>query len=217
MWKTELGQVWIVGRHRLMCRDATKDSRPDGTLITDPPYGINRDPGWLDNVDRTRKALSSRDVLRGDDGTLDLTWLQTYPARCVWGFPYISDAGATGWLVWDKQPGVESRGIVTPIEMAATTLRSGFDMIRCMWGGYYRDKDEDSQPHPTQKPVKVMAACITMAKQEPIVDPFLGSGTTMVAAEQLDRVCYGMEIEPKYVAVALQRMKDLGLEPRLEK
>ena len=47
-------------------------------------------------------------------------------------------------------------------------------------------------------------------------DPFLGSGTTMVAAEQLGRLCYGIEIEPKYVAVCLQRMKDMGLEPRLE-
>lgn len=46
-------------------------------------------------------------------------------------------------------------------------------------------------------------------------DPFLGSGTTMVAAEQLGRICYGMEIEPKYVAVALERMAGMGLEPRL--
>ena len=48
-----------------------------------------------------------------------------------------------------------------------------------------------------------------------VYDPFLGSGTTMVAAEQLGRVCYGMEISPKYVAVILQRMKDMGLEPKL--
>lgn len=47
------------------------------------------------------------------------------------------------------------------------------------------------------------------------IDPFLGSGTTMVAAEQLGRICYGMEIEPKYVAVALERMEGMGLEPRL--
>ena len=48
-----------------------------------------------------------------------------------------------------------------------------------------------------------------------VYDPFLGSGTTMVAAEQLGRICYGLEIEPKYVAVILQRMNDLGLTPRL--
>jgi len=47
-----------------------------------------------------------------------------------------------------------------------------------------------------------------------VYDPFLGSGTTMVAAEQLGRLCYGMEISPPYVAVALQRLADMGLEPR---
>ena len=48
-----------------------------------------------------------------------------------------------------------------------------------------------------------------------IVDPFIGSGTTMVAAQQLNRVCYGMEIEPKYCAVTLERMSEMGLEPEL--
>jgi len=48
-----------------------------------------------------------------------------------------------------------------------------------------------------------------------VYDPFLGSGTTMVAAEQTGRICFGMELEPKYVAIILQRMADMGLEPRL--
>jgi DNA modification methylase len=48
-----------------------------------------------------------------------------------------------------------------------------------------------------------------------IIDPFLGSGTTMIAAEQAGRICYGMELEPKYVAVTLERMSDMGLEPEL--
>ena len=57
--------------------------------------------------------------------------------------------------------------------------------------------------------------CIETWATENVYDPFLGSGTTMVAAEQLGRVCYGMEIEPKYVAVTLERMADMGLLPEL--
>lgn len=68
--------------------------------------------------------------------------------------------------------------------------------------------------HSTQKPLECMARPIRNHEGD-VYDPFLGSGTTMIAAEQLGRLCYGMEIEPKYVAVSLQRVADMGLEPRL--
>ena len=71
--------------------------------------------------------------------------------------------------------------------------------------------------HPTQKPVELPCRAIknSTAKGEAIFDPFLGSGTTLIAAEQLGRVCYGIEIAPKYVAVTLQRATDAGLTPKL--
>lgn len=67
------------------------------------------------------------------------------------------------------------------------------------------------------KPVELVSRAIENSSVQGDVayDPFLGSGTTMVAAEQLGRVCYGMEIEPKYVAVALERLSQMGLTPRL--
>jgi DNA modification methylase len=67
------------------------------------------------------------------------------------------------------------------------------------------------------KPVELIARAINNSSQEGeiIYDPFLGSGTTMVAAEQLRRVCYGMEIAPGYVAVTLERLAQMGLEPKL--
>ena len=68
--------------------------------------------------------------------------------------------------------------------------------------------------HSTQKPLECMARPIRNHEGD-VYDPFLGSGTTMVAAEQLGRLCYGMEIEPKYIAVALERLAGMGLEPRL--
>ena len=69
------------------------------------------------------------------------------------------------------------------------------------------------------KPVELVQQMITNScpVAGSILDPFLGSGTTMVAAEQLGRICYGMEIEPKYVAVTLERMAGMGLEPKAVK
>ena len=79
------------------------------------------------------------------------------------------------------------------------------------------DKPLKSEFHPTMKPVELIARAIKNSSQEGeiIYDPFLGSGTTMVAAEQLRRVCYGMEISPGYVAVTLERLALMGLGPKL--
>ncbi len=79
------------------------------------------------------------------------------------------------------------------------------------------DKPLKSEFHPTMKPVELIARAIRNSSQEGeiIYDPFLGSGTTMVAAEQLRRVCYGMEITPGYAAVTLERLNKMGLEPKL--
>ena len=79
------------------------------------------------------------------------------------------------------------------------------------------DRPSASPEHPTMKPVELMARAITNSSLhgEIVMDSFLGSGTTMVAAEQLGRLCYGMEIEPKYTAVILERLAGMGLAPRL--
>ena len=79
------------------------------------------------------------------------------------------------------------------------------------------NKPLKSEYHPTMKPVELIARAIKNSSQEGeiIYDPFLGSGTTVVAAEQLRRVCYGMEIAPEYVAVTLERLAQMGLEPKL--
>jgi len=78
------------------------------------------------------------------------------------------------------------------------------------------DRPMKSPEHPTMKPVELVARAVQNSSRadEIVYDPFLGSGTTMVAAEQLGRICYGMEIEPKYVAVILERLVGMGLEPR---
>ena len=81
-----------------------------------------------------------------------------------------------------------------------------------VWDIKLIDDDKGDKGHGTQKPVECMARPIRNHEGD-VADPFLGSGTTVVAAEQEGRICYGMELEPKYVAVVLERMTSHGLEP----
>ena len=215
-WGIETGQLWQLGEHRLICGDCTDRAVVERVMggdaadcvFTDPPYGIDYDPRFLAEIaGRHNLRLSSANKVENDDGSLDLSFLFEYKRRFVWGFPYIYDADATGWIVWDKQPGVESRGIVTPIEMASTTMRTGFDMVRVMWGGFYRAAGEDKQPHPTQKPLGVYLPFIERFTKpdEVVFDPFSGSAPVLIACERLGRKCRAIEISPAYVAVALER------------
>ena len=83
--------------------------------------------------------------------------------------------------------------------------------------GYSRKGESGSRLHPTQKAIEVVASVVSdfSGSASILLDPFLGSGTTLVACEQTGRIGYGMEITEKYVSVSLQRMSDMGLEPRL--
>lgn len=219
-WSVERGQLWQLGEHRVICGDCTcTEVGKVDVLMTDPPYGIRYNAGSLDKLAQKHGlSMSSTSLLVGDDEGIDLSWLWNYKRRMVWGFPYVWDPHATGWIVWDKQPGMDRRGIVAPVEIASTTMRKGFDIIRFMWMGYYRAGADSRFPHPTQKPVGVVMPFVDEFTKpaEIVYDPFLGSGTTLIACEKLGRKCRGIEIEPKYVAVTIQRWVDVtGKEPAL--
>lgn len=232
-WKVERGQVWEIpskvatGKvHQMMCGDSTvaedMEKLMDGELVKygihDPPYGIGIDTGWLSalNVKRGKPPNASDDRLSGDDGSLNVSCAFSFDKWLVWGFPYLANTKMTGWLVWDKWPGADS-GLGNPVEMASTNLWDGFRLLRVMWGGYYKAAGESREPHPTQKPIGVIRPIIIDCTKpgDGIADYFLGSGTTLVACEQTGRIGYGMEIEPKYCAVTLERLASMGLEPHL--
>lgn len=93
------------------------------------------------------------------------------------------------------------------------------DLIRVKWAGIFGMETQDTKKrvHPTQKPVELVNWILERysLKNNIVYDAFGGSGSTMVACEQLDRQCRMMELEPEYTAVILQRMADMGLEPEL--
>ena len=225
-WGVKPGQVWQLGAHVLMCGDSTDPAAVKGLGIesgmaafVDPPYGIDYESeGWIGSGGTHDQSIASKRLVANDDGNLDLSFLKAHDRRLVWGFPHINDEAAEGWLVWDKEPQAEQRGVGNPVEMAYTTLWRGFDIVRALWKGYYRVDGEERQPHPTQKPTAVFLRFIEKYTEsgEVIADYFGGSGTVMIAAEMIGRRCFTMEIEPAFVAVTLQRWEDeTGQEPRL--
>ena len=154
----------------------------------------------------------------GDHEDFDPTHIFNIQASryCVWGADWFADKMPKGMspIVWDKQPHHCVAGPQNHFELCWVLPKEKRRIIRHLWTGFTaKEKDED-RTHPTQKPVDVCRDIIGSGEGV-IVDVYLGSGTTMVAAEQLGRRCFGMELEPKYVAVALQRLADMGLEPKL--
>lgn len=182
-------------------------------LITDPPYGINLNLKWLSEIHLAehKQPNNSDEEIVGDNKPFDPSPLFWFKRRLIFGFPYIYDPYATGWIVWDKQPKIEERTIVTPVEVASTTLRKGYDIIRCMWGGFMRDRQtgEIRYKHPTQKPLKLIHRIIEKYTKEDeiIVDPYIGSGTTAVACKQLNRKFIGFEINKDYCDIANKRLE----------
>ena len=181
-------------------------------LFTDPPYGINLDLKWVSDIHIAdgKKPNKSDDLILNDDRPFDIKPFLKFNKRLIFGFPYIYDEFATGWIVWDKQPKIQERYFITPVEMASTTLRKGFDIIRVMWSGFLRDKEtiETRVMHPTQKPIKLFYRLIEKYTKENdiIFDPYLGSGTTARACKNLGRKCIGIEISQKYCDIAIKRL-----------
>ena len=242
-WGTERGQLWQVGKHRLMCGDSTNagdvatlmDGAKPVLTVTDPPYGVNYDPEWRNEAAEKgliAYAASSVGKPTNDDR---VDWSETW-ALCPGDVVYCWHAGLYAstvqssleaaqfeirWqIIWAKPSFAIGRGHYNAqhepcwyaVRKDAPTHWRGDHSQTTLWE-IGRDRNEGG--HSTQKPVECMARPLRNHSGD-VYDPFLGSGTTMVAAEQLGRVCYGMEIEPRYVAVALQRMADAfpGIEIR---
>ncbi len=134
--------------------------------------------------------------------------------QIVFGGVYFSHklTEGTAWLCWDK--GVSPSATFSGFEMAWTSFKGRHRMYRHTWSGMVRQGSRDEElmdrVHPTQKPVGLFAAILDDFTKEAdaVYDPFLGSGTTMIACEKLGRRCYGMEIEPIYVDVAVRRWEE---------
>jgi DNA-binding transcriptional regulator YdaS (Cro superfamily) len=229
------GQVWILGDHRLMCGDArdphdmqllTNSIAPDA-IITDPPYGIDYLPDWkrCDGSDGEWKKIVNDDTAFDPSFLLDIATETTV----IFGANHFSDQLPCGsWICWDKRL-TEDADLMygSPFELAwfkSTRTSKTSIMVRCLHGGVINaDRQSSGQAHrfhPTQKPIIVMREIIEKLtlNSDRIFDPFIGSGTTLLACQELGRKCWGMEIDPEYVATAMQRWtRATGLNPIKER
>lgn len=199
-----LGDLFEIGKHRLLCGDS-KDinnvelliNGQEVNLLTDPPYGINANKQTL--------GTGKKKFYRGDDWDVEVPdfyyVLALVNKAIIWGGNYFADKLPINndWLCWHKKNDGLS---FSEFELAWTNLGKNCRMLSHHWGG-------ETKEHPTMKPLKLMEWCINYLDDKPILDVFCGSGSTMVAAHQLNRKCYGMELDPKYCQVIIDRMKKL--------
>lgn len=222
VYGTRLGQVWQLDEHRLVVGDCTDKAVVEAVLrgeeiesvIADPPYGID----W--NADYTRFTTKygtrriNHNPIANDNISFDPSLWLDYPKVVLWGANwYCKHIPLGSWLVWDKRH-PNGAAWLSDAEIAWMKGKRGVYLYAETVQGAHR---KEKSMHPTQKPVGLMEWCIQKADvAKDVFDPYLGSGTTLIACEQLGRHCRGVEIAPGYAAVSIQRWVDLtGQEPKL--
>ena len=198
---TKPGDLWILGNHRLLCGDSTNiqhverliEKETVGLLLADPPYGINISA----NPVRQKHQKKSWDAEPIDNSTLAY-FNQLAPASIIWGGNYFGLPPAQCFYVWDKkQPEDFSLAMC---ELAWTNIPGPAKMFRLSVTSYKKE-------HPTQKPVELLEWCLAKADGL-VLDPFAGSGSTLIACERQNRHARLMELDPAYCDVIVKRWED---------
>lgn len=225
-----IGDLIEIGEHRLLCGDSTDsdavaklmNGEKADMVFTDPPYGVNYQSSWRNN-----KSENKFDVLENDDTFLDfkanlILFTKESSAWFIWTshqvYPIWRDMYEEFYLntiIWNK--GKMGMGDLS-------SYGNNYEMSLFCSQGKPKLKGERKKAiweinveagaeylHPTQKPITLSAYAIPdfINENDLVLDLFLGSGSTMVASHQLKRKCYGMELDPKYCQVIIDRMKAL--------
>lgn len=204
--KSKLGDLYELGEHRVLCGDSTKqedverlmDGEKADMVFTDPPYGMNY----------SGRGEDTGNKIKGDnqDPTKFYSLGQDISERYIWGrvenYKHLPEE-PRDTIVWYKNNFGMGKG-----------YRGQYEV--CFYFGNFSGSDSDvwevnkdtKYKHPTQKPTALCARAIKNSKPNIIIDYFLGSGSTLIAAEKTGRICYGMELDPKYIDVIVQRYVD---------
>ncbi len=195
----------IIGNATLYlddCRDILPTLPKVDAVITDPPYGIGAAKAGAHSSirDSTKWGAASWDDGRPSKDCFDLI-LSISDSAAVWGGNYFADylPASAAWLVWRK-PEAETGFSLADVELCWTNMNFA---ARCR-----TSSRRDGNLHPTQKPVSIMSWTLDFVPGKTILDPFMGSGTTGVAAVQMGRKFIGIEREPKYFDIACQRIEN---------
>ena len=233
---SKIGDIWILGNHRVMCgnsidyEDVHKlmNNKIADLVNTDPPYGVY----YQSNM---RTKSDKFDIIKNDDKILNITpiidkfskgWVfiwTTWKVIDKWLDNTKSFGFPTNMVVWHKGGGGIGdlkKTFSTDYEMALVFNR-GAELCGKRIGSVWKlQKDKAIKyKHPTQKPVELSVEAIdkTTKPKAIVLDLFLGSGSTIIACEKMDRICYGMELDPKYCDVIIKRWENFtGKKAELE-
>lgn len=228
---TQPGDVWLLGQHRLLCGDSTKKEDVDRVIgggppplimVTDPPYGVEYDPSWRAEagVNKNKKKMGKVENDNQADWTAawqlftgDIAYVYHAGAKAgvVQASLEISGMEIRAQIVWAKDRMALSRGdyhwqhepVWYAVREGKPGRRTDDRSQTTLWT--IPAREDKGHGHGTQKPVECMARPLRNHECDVAYDPFMGSGTTLIAAEQTGRKCYGIEIDPVYVDVAVRR------------
>lgn len=210
----KLGDIWQLGRHRLMCGSSTDkesvlkltENNPIYLIYTDPPYGMNAvsKSGVLSKNYKT-------DIMGDDDNSVAISAFMLASEiyrntnQIWWGANYYTEClpSSECWIVWDKNNGASDQ---TDCELAWANFRS---VVR----QFTMASEKKNRVHPTQKPVKLFAEIVKKFDKnnnfKTVLDLFGGSGSTLIACEQMNRTCFTMELDPRFCDVIIKRWETL--------
>jgi len=179
------------------CREVLPTLPTFDLVLTDPPYGI----GYAAQPTKWSRDNVARESEEWDDELPDvLPIIEKGTFAMVWGGNHFPLPPSRGWLSWVKPPGLPSYGTT---ELCWTNLAMPCRHLAC------ERCNGDKEQHPTQKPLRLMEWCLSFAPDaRTVFDPFMGSGTSGVAAVKMGRTFTGVEREPKYFEIACKRIED---------
>jgi DNA modification methylase len=228
---SRIGDVWLLGKHRLVCGDCTNTADVARALngviphlmVTDPPYGVNYDPSWRQRFVMEGGDLATGAVLNDDRADWRQAWA-LFPGDVTYVWHGALHAGevaesleASGFairsqVIWDKGRLVIGRGdyhwqhepMYYAVRKGKTGHWAGGRSQTTVWQIPHRKSESG---HGTEKPVECMKRPMenNSSPGQAVYEPFSGSGTSIIAAEMTGRVCHAIELNPAYVDVAIER------------
>ena len=230
---TKPGDLWLLGKHRLLCGDSTSatdvarllDGAVPALMVTDPPYGVEYDPEWRMDAGLTGNTSRMGKVMNDDRADWTEAW-KLFPGDVA----YVYHAGVfastvqqsleragfaiRAQIIWAKDRLALSRGDYHwQHEPCWYAVREGGKGHRTddrtqttLWS--IPARDDAGHGHGTQKPVECMERPVRNHLADLVYEPFAGSGTTVIACERTGRTCMAMELDPGYCDVVVRRWED---------
>ena len=230
---TKPGDLWLLGKHRLLCGDSTSatdvarllDGAVPALMVTDPPYGVEYDPEWRMDAGLTGNTARMGKVMNDDRADWTEAW-KLFPGDVA----YVYHAGVfastvqqsleragfaiRAQIIWAKDRLALSRGDYHwQHEPCWYAVREGGKGHRTddrtqttLWS--IPARDDAGHGHGTQKPVECMERPVRNHLADTVYEPFAGSGTTVIACERTGRTCMAMELDPGYCDVVVRRWED---------